>query len=475
MRVRLIQPSQLDEKGCPKKFRKLLFPNLTLPTIAGLTPKGADVGITIEYVDEIDFDEEVDLVGITAQTCQAPRAYQIADEFRKRGRFTIMGGTHASACQEEALEHFDSIVVGEAEDVWVGILKDVKKGRLEKRYESCEKPDLKELVIPRYDLLDFSQYVVPPLARTPLIPIQATRGCPHDCDFCSVSRFWGHRIRMKPVEHVLKEIEAVNPSRIFFSDDNMGANPKYALELFEALKPLRTRWACQLSTTTGGHPGLLEAAAAAGCHESYVGIESLKESTLDSVGKGFNKIDEYEAFFRRQADVGILAQASVIFGLDGDTVDDLERMIDRLLEWDVNYIYIAILTPFPGTKMYDRLNEQGRIFGRDWSLFDVTHVVFKPDSMAVKDLEEMTWEQYGKCYSAANIAKRLWRFKKPYVRFFPRDNALEEVFFQIHVNRLIKRRLHPFAMGMGSYEAKGRGGEESMIKEAETAGEGALP
>lgn len=448
MKVRLIQPAQLTDEGRPARYDKLFFPNLGLPTLAALTPDGIEVGITIEYVEEINYDEDVDLVGITAQTCQAPRAYQIAAEFRKRGRKTIMGGTHATACPDEALRHFDSVLVGEAENLWEEVLGDVRGNRLKSVYKADTKPDLDRLVIPRYDLLDFKKYVIPPFARTPLIPIQATRGCPHYCDFCSVSSFWGRELRKKPVANVVREIEVINPSRIFFADDNICADVAYSRELFTALRPLRKRWACQMSTTIMRHPEMIELAAEAGCHENYMGIESLNEKSLQSVHKGFNRGVEYKAMFKRLAGAGILAQVSVIFGLDHDTADDIRRTVESLLNWDVNYIYIAVLTPFPGTALYARFDKEGRIINHDWSAYDVTHTVFQPQNMTLDELNELVWEMYRKSYSTGAIWKRAWRFRVPYTRYFPRDNVIEEMYFQFHIKRAAAQRKHPFSLGM---------------------------
>ncbi len=448
MRVRLIQPAQLTGDGRPQKFKQLFLPSLALPTVAGLTPPGIDVGITTEYVEDVDFDEDVDLVGVTSLTCQATRAYQIADEFRRRGKKTILGGIHGSACTEEALAHFDSVLLGEAEPLWEQVLDDAGKDRLQKIYKSDDPPELERLTVPRYDLLDYAHYVVPPFARTPLLPIQTTRGCPYRCDFCSVTEFWGPKIRNKPVANVLAEIEALEPSRIFFSDDNIAANPRYAKELFAALKPLKLRWACQMSTSILKDPELIELAGEAGCHETLLGIESLSEESLNGINKSFNKVADYEALFTRLRKAGILAQASVIFGLDGDTPDSLRRMIDQLMQWDVNYIYIATLTPFPGTRLYDRLKREGRLFKKPWHACDMTQAIFDPKSITSDELESLVWEMYERCYSVRGILERTWRFREEYVRFFPRDNAIEETFFQFHMRSSILKRCHPFSLGL---------------------------
>lgn len=449
MKIRLIQPAQLDDRGRPTKFKQLFFPNLGLPTLAGMTPEGIEVGITVEYVDEIDFDETVDLVAVTAQTCQAPRAYQIAEEFKKRGRKTIVGGIHASACPDEALRHFDAVLIGEAEGLWEEVLADVRRGSLKRLYRSAQKPEMTRLVIPRYDLLDYKKYVVPPFARTPLLPIQTTRGCPYHCDFCSVTEFWGPRIRTKPIAHVMKEIEALTPSRVFFTDDNIGADPVYAKELFRALKPLKMRWACQMSTTIMQDPELIELAGEAGCHETFMGIESMDPDNLQSIHKTFNKTADYASLLTRMKEAGILAQVSIIFGLDQDTVSSLQATMEKLLEWDINYVYIALLTPFPGTRLHQRMTEEGRIIDKDWSRYDVTRVVFRPQRMSPAELERVMWDLYARYYSPGNIFKRVHRFRKEYFFNFPRDNAIEEVFFQWHIKNSIEQHCHPFSLGLG--------------------------
>ncbi|MFH1878283.1 MAG: radical SAM protein [Candidatus Omnitrophota bacterium] len=448
MKIRLIQPAHLDLNGKPIKYKKLFLPTLALPTVAGLTPGSVEVGITDEYVQDINFDEDADLIGITAHTPQAPRAYQISEEFRKRGKKTIMGGIHVSACPDEALKYCDCVVVGEAEDLWEDVIRDAEHNRLKNRYEAKARPDLSKLVIPRFDLLDFDNYVIPPFAKTPLIPVQATRGCPHYCDFCSVTPLLGHSIRKKPIAHVIKEIESIKASRFLFADDNIGADPAYSRELFKALIPMKLRWACQMSTTIVKHPELIELAAKAGCHETLIGIESINEESLSLVNKGFNKVGGYREVFRRLKDVGILAQASLVFGLDGDNIGSLKRTIDTVLDWDANYIYIFVLTPLPGTRVYSRMEKEGRIIEKDWSLYDMTHPLFKFRDLTDEDVMETMWDTYQTFYSARNILKRAWRFRKQYIRFFPRDSVIEEVFFSFLIRNSVNMRKHPFSLGL---------------------------
>jgi len=423
------------------------MPSLSLPTVAALTPPEVDVKITVDYIEEIDYDEPVDLVGLTAMTFHAPRAYQIADEFRRRGKKTILGGIHAAFCSDEALTHFDSVMIGEAEDLWEEVLRDARDGRLKKIYSSPRRPDLSRLVIPRFDLLDYSRYLIPPFARTPCLPLQTTRGCPNTCGFCSVHPFLGNEIRKKPVAHVVREIEALKPSLVFFTDDNICADESYARELFTALIPLRIRWACQMSTTVLRTPALIDLAARAGCHETFVGIESINKESLKSARKGFNKVETYKEVFRRMKEAGILGQASFIFGLDQDTPDTLKDTIGTILGWDIKFLYIFMLVPLPGTRIHEQFKNEGRIVAADWSLYDAEHPVIAFKNMSARELEDLVWTSYQRFYSIPHIGRMAWRFKKQYITGFPRTNFFEDVYFQFTSRRAVRRRMSPWTMG----------------------------
>jgi radical SAM superfamily enzyme YgiQ (UPF0313 family) len=448
MKLLLIQPAQLDANRRPMKFKKLIMPFLNLATLAALTPNGIDVSITDDYVEEIDFETDADLVGITGMSCQAGRAYQIADEFRKRGIPTIMGGIHVSARPEEALEHADSVLIGEAEDLWDRVLADAESGRLRSIYQAERAPDLGRLVIPRYDLFDFGNYLIPPGAKTPTIPIQTSRGCPNRCDFCSVVDFLGHEMRTKPVENVIREIESLRPSKIFFADDNINGDPQHARELFAALKPLKLRWSCQMTTQIMKDPDLIELAAEAGCHENFVGIEAVTEENLRSIHKEFNKPEEYKRFFKRLSDAGIFAQVAIMFGFDEDTVESLKRTMDTILSWNINYLYIGVLTPLPGTKLFQRLDREGRITTTDWSFYDCVQPVIDFTNITYRELVDAIWEGYERFYSIANILRRMWRFRRPYVKHYPRVSPMTEMIYSLFMRKSIKAKQHPSALGL---------------------------
>lgn len=448
MIVRLIQAPQLGDNGEFVRYKKLFFPTLTLPTLAGLTPPHVDLRITEGFLEDIDFDEQVDLVAVTSHTSQVTGAYKIGDEFRKRGTQTIIGGVHATMCPDEAQKHFDAVAIGEAENIWEDILRDAEKKKLKKRYQSKDFVDLSNPAIPRYSVLNYKNYVIPPFAKTPILPVQATRGCPNKCHFCLTHKFMGRKIRKKPVASVIKEIESINPSRFFFVDDNPFADPGYARELMKALIPLKKRWVCQMSTGIKKYPDLIKLAGKAGCHENCMGIESIDPLNLSIVNKNFNKVEEYKNLFKMLKDVGILAQVSMIFGLDNDTVDSLKRTIETILEWDINYLFIFTLTPFPGTKLREDLEKEGRKIDLNWGHYDGLHVTVQPKRMTPEELLNGYWDAYSQFYSLKSSFRRMWNFRREYIKFFPRDLFHEELFYSFYVWFVVtKMKKHPFAIG----------------------------
>jgi radical SAM superfamily enzyme YgiQ (UPF0313 family) len=258
----------------------------------------------------------------------------------------------------------------------------------------------------------------------------------------------GRKIRKKPVASVIKEIEYINPSRFFFVDDNLFADPGYARELMNALIPLKKRWACQMSTGIRKYPDLIQLAAKAGCHENFMGIESIDPVNLNNVNKSFNKVEEYKNLFKMLKDVGILAQVSMIFGLDNDTVDSLKLTIDTILKWDVNYLFIFIITPFPGTKLREEMEKADRIIDNNWAHYDGVHVTIQPKKITKEKLIKSYWKAYNKFYNLKAGFKRLWNFRRQYIKFFPRDLFHEELFFSFYTWFVVtKRGDHPFSMG----------------------------
>ena len=400
MKLLLIQPSHLDEKGEVYKTKKSLVPSLTMPYISALTPPEFDVEIIDDHVDEIDFKSDHELIGITCYYTQFKRAYRIADQFREQGKKVVMGGFHVSACPEEALSHSDCIVIGEAEFVWEELLNDFKNGTLERVYSSKKFHDLKNLPIPRFELLNLSKY------RLPFLPVQTSRGCPHDCEFCSVAEFFERTFRTRPIEDVIRDVIATGRKKIFFVDDNIAINQKYAEELFKALIPLKIKWISQSNISIADNDGLVELAAKSGCIGLYIGIESINNSSLKIMGKSFNKISKYKDSLNKLKRVGITPLVSMIFGFDSDDEGVFDDTLKFLLDCKVPVLLLYLLTPIPGTKLERRLKAEGRFIHKDWS-YNFPEVIFKPKTLSPERLKNGYWEVYNKFYSIRSIIKRL--------------------------------------------------------------------
>ena len=379
-----------------------MFPRLSLPVLASLTPSDFSIEILDEYFDTIDFDRNVDLIGITAMSTQAPRAYQIADEFRKRDKKVIMGGSHATALPEEALTHVDSVVIGEAEGIWPRVLQDFQSSRLMKIYKSAVFPSLEGLPIPRYDLLKEERYRLLKIN----FPMQVGRGCPNRCEFCSVNQFFGHRYRHRPVEEVVGEIKKINKKGIVFVDDNIVGHPPFAKSLFEQLIPLKIRWAGQISLNIAKDDELLDLAVRSGCALMFVGLETLSKKTFRDMRKTFFNSEEMGELLHKVQKRGILIRASIVFGFDEDAPDVFQKTVNFLVENKITYTDFNILTPLPATRILDQFERENRILDRDWSKYNFKNVVYQPKLMTKEELEEGFWRACRNFYSIPSIVKR---------------------------------------------------------------------
>lgn len=398
------------------------FPLLSTTLLAGLTPPGHQVRIIDESLTEIDFDQEVDLVAITAITPLAPRGYEIADRFRKRGVRVIMGGIHASWLPEEAKKHSDSVVIGEADEIWVEILEEAEKGCLRPFYRQEERTLLNGLAMPRRSLLPKKGYLFQNL-------IQTTRGCPYDCEFCSVTAFHGRTYRMRPVFEVEKEIQSLERSKayIFFVDDNIVGNLSYAKELLNMLSHYRLRWVSQGPIHVAEDRELISLMAKAGCHGLFIGFESLREENIHLMGKRINRINTYEEGIRKLHDSGIGVYASFVFGYDHDDPSVFDEFLEFADRNRIDGAFLPILTPFPGTRIYQRLKEEGRLLTEDWSKYDMATVVYRPKRMTVEELQEGFWKVNRSFYSLSSMAKRIFNpfyFRRSLIIFGPMNLGL---------------------------------------------------
>lgn len=412
MKIRLIDPAYEDSLmgHSQKVIKNIWFARLTLTTLAALTPPEIEVSITDENVEPIDFEEEVDLVGITGMVMHASRAYEIASRFRQRGIPVVMGGPHASSLPLEAKEHADAVVIGEAENVWAGLIQDLKEGCLKPYYKADSPCSMKGMPLPRLDLLRKRAYMT-------VNCVQTTRGCPHQCDFCHVTHFFGKTYRCRPVEEVIEEVRRLEGDFVVFVDDNIAGNRHYAKELFTQLKPLKKKWASQASMTFPRDPELLRLAAESGCVSLFFGIESLSPENLKEVNKGFNRVYEFEEALKVVHDHDIMILAGFIFGLDHDDEGVFERTLRFCERNKVELPTFFVLTPLPGTPLYQKMESEGRLLHKDWSKYNGATVVFKPKLMTEETLQRGFHWVCKEGYSWESIFKRVFH---PQQRFFTR-------------------------------------------------------
>jgi len=378
--------------------------------VAAYTPIEVEVSITDECVKPIDFEKDVDLVGLTAYTNSAPRAYEIADAFRQRGVPVVMGGVHASTLPEEALEHCDAVVVGEAEGVWQRLISDFFHGRLERTYQNGQLVRLEGLPMPRRDLLRPEDYVT-------INTVQTTRGCPHNCSFCSVTRFNGKTYRFRPIPEVVREIESLPSRNVFIIDDNILSHQKRTRKLFEAMVPLGIRWGSQCTISIAHDPEMLELAAKSGCLGLAIGLESFCKESLEGAHKRFNDPKQFYREIEVIKRYGILIWGSFVLGFDEDDEEGLEKTIQMAKGSRLDFACFNFLTPLPGTMVYDRLKKEGRLAGKNWADYNMANLVFYPARVSSEVLRKKVRKAWLEFYSMKAVIRRLG-FSLGKVRFF---------------------------------------------------------
>lgn len=380
---------------------KILAPPMSLPVLASLTPPDVEIHLVDEHVEPVDLSEPADLVAVSCMTASAPRGYEIADRFRDRGVPVVMGGMHPSALPEEAAQHADAVVVGEAEGQWQQVFSDFAAGRPRQFYRANQRPELKDLPIPRRDLLPTNRYLTVNL-------VQTARGCPHTCSFCSVSPVFGRRYRFRPIPEVIEEIRSLRSRWVAFPDDNIVANRSRAKELFEALMPLNLRWVGQGDLTMARDPELLELMARSGCMAMFIGLESISPESLASANKRINVRMDYEDAIRTIHRHNIDIIGSFVFGLDPDTPELFEQTVAFAQRVKLAAAQFAVLTPFPGTPLYEQLKGEGRITSEDWAQYTMGHVVYQPRNMTAAQLMQGRMKAYRGFYSRPSILRRMW-------------------------------------------------------------------
>ena len=377
-----------------------MMPQLALYILQGLTPSKHEVKIIEEEAEDVDLDEACDLVGISCMTANAPRAYILCEEFKERGKTVILGGVHPTILPDEALQYASCVVIGEAEGVWENLLEDFQNNVLKKKYYD-PRPDL-GVYVPK----DFSRIIKKRLFK--LVPIMTTRGCPYNCDFCCVTNLFGKKIRHVSIENVVRDIKESGARNFMFLDDNIIGNPKYAKELFKAIKPLNIIWVGQASVSLlVKDDELIQLAADSGCKALFFGIESVSEDQLKTMRKAFNEIDQMENAFKKIKKMGILIHASMVFGFDNDTKEIFDDTVRFLTKNKVSTVSFNVLTPYPGTKIYNDLKKEGRLTTTDWKYYDHNTVVFKPKNMTPYELQMGKINARKKFYTLSSVLERL--------------------------------------------------------------------
>ena len=391
--------------GADFRFR---LPCLGLLKVAALTSPEWEVAILDEATQRIDFEQPADLVGITAMTCSAKRAYEIADRFRQRHIPVVMGGMHPSSLPDEALTHADSVVIGEAEGLWPSVLADVENRGLRPVYRHENgPPPLDHLPSPNWELLRGRGYL-------PVHFIETTRGCPLDCEFCAVSTFFGGKYRSRPLDDVLAELQSLRPfegfvmkNMVFFVDDNIVSNRAHTRALLHRIADLGIQWLGHASVNLASDPEILQLCQRSGCLGVLIGFETLSPEVMRSIGKKSRLGMQYLDAIQKIHDHGIGIDGSFVFGFDTDDEGVFERTLDFVTRARIEIPYFSILTPYPGTRLYERLQREQRILHRDWSLYDTSHVVSQPRRLTVDQLQAGYLQAFREAYSQSCIAARM--------------------------------------------------------------------
>ncbi len=394
MRVKLILPA-LTEAASPffRPIKYSLFPPLGLATLAAYLDPDDDAVLQDEHVEPLDLDDEPDLVVIQAYITSARRAYAIADRYRERGAHVAIGGLHPTSLPEEAARHADTVFTGPGEDTWPRFLADFRAGRAAPLYRSTART-LEGLPPIRRDLIRRHLYLVPN-------SIVVSRGCPHACDFCYKQAFFrgGKGFYTQKVDAALAEIERLPGRHLYFLDDHLFGNVPFAEALFEGMRGMGRVWQAAATVASALRPGLLEKARDAGLRSLFVGFETLSPDNLRAQRKPHNLGRDYAAAIRRLHDNGVMVNGSFVFGMDDDDPSVFGRTVEWAVRQGIETATFHILTPYPGTALYQRMAREGRLLHDDWDLYDTRHVVYQPARLTATQLEQGYWRAYREFYS----------------------------------------------------------------------------
>ena len=398
----LIQPSPYEKEGKVIKKKKLYFTGLALPLLAALTPDDWETELIYEVIEDVPFDTDADLIGVSTMGHGVIRSIDIAKEYRRRGKTVILGGYMASIMPEEAVKYCDSHIIGDAELVWQQMLSDFENGKLKKTYEKPLEGNWYSTPPPRFDLLEGKNL-------GDFLPVQAGRGCPNSCSFCSVSCLYRGRYVKRPLPEVIRDIEQIKSlgyKKILLLDDNIFSDRKYLDSLLDTLIKLDISWMSQCEITIGKDDELLEKLQKSGCTTLSFGLESISRESLISMDKGWAVPAEYDSLIQNIRNHGIDVSTEMVVGGEGDTLESIRMTKDFIERNKISVPRFYILTPFPGTRFFDQIKEEGRLVNNDIYSYDGTSAVYRPKNMTPDVLTQAYWELYSELFTIKSIIKR---------------------------------------------------------------------
>ena len=397
----LIQPTPYDSSGSLIKRRKLYFVGLALPLLAALTPEDWDIDLVLETIEDVDLETDAQVIGISSMGHSVIRAIELAKEYRNRGKTVIMGGYMVSLMAEEAGQYCDAVVIGDAEGVWRELLLDWKAGQLKKTYRA-ELDSLENLPLPRYDLLTDK-------AIGDFLPVQAGRGCPRSCSFCSVHCLYRGKYLKRSIPEVIRDIKYVKSlgyNKFLLLDDNIVSDEEYMLELVREIAKLQMRWFSQCDITVANNPVLLKALKDSGCLVLSFGLESITQESLNSLNKAWAKVQHYPGLIQRIRLAGIEVSSEMVVGTDADTEESILATAHFIENNKISVPRFYILTPIPGTDLFKQLQTEGRICNENIYAYNGTEAVHVPARMSPEQLTGAYWDLYNRVYSWTSIIKR---------------------------------------------------------------------
>ncbi len=435
-KIYFIQPTQYAPDHTLCKQKRLHLPGLVFPLLAAMTPSHWRVQVTLEVIEEVDFESDADIIGIGSMGHATFRAIDIAHEFRKRGKCVVMGGYMASIMVSQASKHVDSVIIGDAELSYPMMLNDFElTGRLQKIYNNPIQ-SLEGLPLPRYDILTNKKI-------NGMLPVQAGRGCPHTCSFCSIACLYKGKYLTRPIPEVLRDIKAIRSlgiRRFYLIDDNIVSRPQYLEELCDSIKPLNMSWATQCSLELSRYPHLLKKVRAAGATMMSFGVESISQEGLDALDKKWLRVDNHQQSIKTITKAGIVVSSEMMLGTDGDTLASIKATGDFIHSTRIPIPRFYLLTPMPGTRLFDEFKEQNRLLTTDFELYTGTTCVFKPKHMSAEQLTQAYWQLNERIFSIGSILYRTLLhplfLRRPLVLLFA-------FFVNLHYRRYIRRHIPP--------------------------------